>query len=87
MKARKHLSAGGLFQRVRQGFGKIKEHRFMNIDIRLEVAIVHPDQKAVIPLMPEPIVKQDGEKKNDCERNAAKRLYAGKLTSTRIDKS
>lgn len=42
----------------------------------LGAAIVHPDQKAVIPLMPEPIIKQDGEKKNDCERNAAKRLLA-----------
>jgi len=42
----------------------------------LSVAMVHPDQKAVIPLMPEPIVKQDGETKNDCERNAAKRLLA-----------
>lgn len=40
----------------------------------LGAAIVHPDQKAVIPLAPEPIIKQDGEKKNDCERNAAKRL-------------
>jgi hypothetical protein len=42
----------------------------------LGVAIVHPDQQAVIPLAPEPIVKQDGKKKNDCERNAAKRLFA-----------
>jgi hypothetical protein len=42
----------------------------------LGVAIVHPEHKAVIPLMPEPIIKQDGEKKNDCERNAAKRLLA-----------
>jgi hypothetical protein len=42
----------------------------------LGVAIVHPDQKIVIPLMPEPIIKQDGEKKNDCERTAAKRLLA-----------
>jgi hypothetical protein len=40
----------------------------------LGVAIVHPDRKEVIPLMPEPIIKQDGEAKNDCERNAAKRL-------------
>jgi hypothetical protein len=39
-------------------------------------AIVHPDQPAVIPLAPEPIVKQDGETKNDCERNAAKRFVA-----------
>ncbi len=42
----------------------------------LGIAIVHPDQKAVIPLAPEPIIKQDGKKKNDCERNAAKRLLA-----------
>ena len=41
----------------------------------LGAAIVHPDQKAVIPLAPEPIQKQDGSKKNDCERNAAKRLF------------
>jgi len=42
----------------------------------LGVAIVHPEQKGVIPLMPEPIIKQDGEEKNDCERNAGKRLLA-----------
>jgi hypothetical protein len=40
----------------------------------LGAAIVHPDVRAVIPLMPEPIVKQDGTDKNDCERNAAKRF-------------
>ena len=37
-------------------------------------SIVHPDIKQVIPLAPEPIIKSDGKKKNDCERNAAKRL-------------
>ncbi len=42
----------------------------------LGAAIVHPDQKAVLPLAPEAIIKQDGEKKNDCERNAAKRFLA-----------
>jgi len=42
----------------------------------LGAALVHPDQRAVIPLMPEPIVKQDGTGKNDCERNAAKRFMA-----------
>jgi hypothetical protein len=36
--------------------------------------LVHPDQKQVIPLAPEPIIKQDGDNKNDCERNATKRL-------------
>ncbi len=42
----------------------------------LGAAIIHPDMRAVIPLMPEPIVKHDGTDKNDCERNAAKRLVA-----------
>jgi len=36
--------------------------------------LVHPDRKAVIPLAIEPIIKQDGETKNDCERNAVGRL-------------
>src|SRR3989475_7752871 len=44
----------------------------------LGAAIIHPDQRTVIPLMPEPIVKHDGTAKNDCERNAAKRVI-GKL--------
>jgi hypothetical protein len=42
----------------------------------LGAAIIHPDMRAVIPLMPEPIVQQDGTDKNDCERNAAKRFVA-----------
>ncbi len=41
----------------------------------LGAAIVHPDFKEVIPLPPEFINKQDGETKNDCERNAAKRFF------------
>lgn len=44
----------------------------------LGAALVHPDHKEVIPLAPEPIVKQDGSTKNDCERNASKRLL-GKI--------
>ena len=40
----------------------------------LGAAVVHPDHKQVIPLAPEPIIKQDGDNKNDCERNASKRL-------------
>ena len=40
----------------------------------LGAALIHPDKREVIPLMPEPIVKQDGTEKNDCERNAAKRF-------------
>jgi hypothetical protein len=54
-----------------------KEHRNGSITYShqmLGAAIIHPDFRAVIPLMPEPIVKQDGTHKNDCERNAAKRF-------------
>src|ERR1700675_4613123 len=40
----------------------------------LGAAIIHPDVRAVIPLMPEPIMRHDGMAKNDCERNAAKRF-------------
>jgi hypothetical protein len=40
----------------------------------LGAALIHPDKREVIPLMPEPIVKPDGSEKNDCERNAAKRF-------------
>ena len=39
-------------------------------------AIVHPNLKLVLPLAPEPIMKTDGSSKNDCEYNAAKRMYA-----------
>jgi hypothetical protein len=39
----------------------------------LGAVIVHPDFSEVIPLMPEPIQRQDGQAKNDCERNAARR--------------
>ncbi len=40
----------------------------------LAAVMIHPDHREVIPFAPEPIVKQDGTEKNDCERNAAKRL-------------
>jgi hypothetical protein len=39
----------------------------------LGAAIIHPDFPEVIPLAPEPIQRQDGHNKNDCERNAARR--------------
>src|SRR5947209_5827404 len=38
--------------------------------------LLHPDLAPVIPLAPEPIIKQDGVPKNDCERNAARRFLA-----------
>jgi hypothetical protein len=42
----------------------------------LDAALIQPDQRAVIPLMPEPIMNRDGTDKNDGERNAAKRCVA-----------
>ena len=42
----------------------------------LAVVMVHPDQEQVLPLAPEFISNQDGQTKNDTERNAAKRLLA-----------
>jgi len=40
----------------------------------LGACIVHPKHKEVFPIGIEDIVKQDGDTKNDCEQNAAKRL-------------
>ena len=36
---------------------------------------MHLDFKEVIPFASEPIIKQDGQTKNDCERNAAKHFF------------
>lgn len=41
----------------------------------LSAVLIHPDLAEVIPVMPEPINKQDGQQKNDCELNAAKRFF------------
>ncbi len=40
----------------------------------LQAAIMHPDIRQVIPLMPEEIINSDGNIKQDCEINAGKRL-------------
>ena len=42
----------------------------------LAAVMVHPHQAEVFPLDFEPVLNQDGAQKNDCERNAAKRLCA-----------
>ena len=51
--------------------GKANESYYHQL---LAAVIVHPDLKTVLPLMPEAITRADGACKNDCERNAAKRL-------------
>lgn len=54
-----------------------KEHKDGSLSYyhqMLGACIVHPNHSCVIPLCPEPIQNGDGTEKNDCERNAAKRL-------------
>lgn len=65
------INCPNCLERKNNRTGEITYHHQM-----LAGAIVHPDLETVIPLAPEPIIKQDGEKKNDCERNAAKRFMA-----------
>ena len=43
----------------------------------LGAVLVHPDHKEVFAFAPEPILKQDGATKNDCEHNATKRVLTG----------
>jgi len=66
----KKIHCDSCLERVNSKTGEVTYHHQL-----LGAAIVHPDQKVVIPLAPEPIIKQDGETKNDCERNAAKRFF------------
>ena len=54
-----------------------KEHRTGEISYShavLQGAIMHPDKKQVLPVMPEAIKNTDGTKKQDCESKAAKRF-------------
>ena len=54
-----------------------KKHRDGSVEYYhqlLASVLVHPDKKQVLPLFSEAIKKKDGQTKNDCERNAAKRL-------------
>ncbi len=44
----------------------------------LQAAIAHPNMSTIIPFMPEQIRNEDGQEKQDCETNAAKRMI-GKL--------
>ena len=55
----------------------VKEHRDgtrTHCHRMLGAALVHPDFREVFALPPEPILRGDGATRNDCERNAAKRL-------------
>jgi hypothetical protein len=66
-----HICCEACLQKVNNQTGEVTyEHQ------TLGAAIAHPDHREVIPLAPEPIQRRDGNNKNDCERNAAKRLLA-----------
>ena len=69
----KKIFSDNCLEKVNKKTGEITYYQQM-----LGAAIVHPGFKEVIPLAPEFIIKQDGQSKNDCERNAAKRFF-GKL--------
>ena len=69
----KKIFSDNCLEKVNKKTGEITYYQQM-----LGAAIVHPSFKEVIPLAPEFIFKQDGQSKNDCERNAAKRFF-GKL--------
>ena len=56
-------------EKVHKQTGKVTYQHQM-----LAAVMMHPNHREVVPLAPEPIEKQDGSEKNDCERNAAKRL-------------
>jgi hypothetical protein len=64
------LHSPSCMEKINKKTGKVSSYYLQ----MLCASIVHPDRKEVIPLCPEPIKKQDGETKNDCERNAAKRF-------------
>ena len=58
----------------------VKQHRNGTVTYHhqmLTAVLVQPDFREVLPFMPEPILKQDGSTKNDCELNAAKRFFRG----------
>jgi len=68
--ASKTIHCAGCLHRVHRNGSITYTHQMVG------AAILHPDQRVVIPLMPEPIMNRDGTEKNDCERNAAKRFVA-----------
>ena len=64
-----NISCPGCLKKTSKKTGQTTySHQFLG------ASIVHPDQRQVIPLAPEPIQNTDGSSKQDCERNAGKRL-------------
>ena len=64
-----HIHCDSCLTKVNSDTGEVTyQHQLLG------AVLAHPDHKEVIPFAPEPIVQQDGSTKNDCERNASKRL-------------
>ncbi len=68
----KNISCSCCLNKVKNK-GKDNEYKMFYHQV-LAAAIVHPNQKHVIPLAPEPIKNIDGTTKQDCETNAGKRM-------------
>ncbi len=62
------IGSAACLTKVDKKTGKVTYHLQM-----LGACVVHPEQMEVIPLFPEMITNGDGQTKNDCERNAARR--------------
>jgi len=64
-----NISCPGCLRKTSKKTGQTTySHQFLG------ASIVHPEQRQVIPLAPEPIQNTDGNSKQDCERNAGKCL-------------
>jgi hypothetical protein len=63
-----HISCKECCQKKHRNGKKTYYHQLLG------AVLVHPEQPVVIPFAPEPITHKDGHTKNDCERNASKRL-------------
>jgi len=62
----------------------VKQHKDGKVSYyhqALSAVLLHPHIKSVFPLSMEPIIRSDGNAKNDCERNASKRLLVRLRTS------
>ena len=53
---------------------KLKNEEILYYHQALQAVILHPEQKTILPILTESIKNEDGQEKQDCEMNAAKRL-------------
>jgi hypothetical protein len=75
------LDGTGFFssEKIDADFCLQRKKRNGEIEYHLQIlagVFIHPDLREVIPICPEMIQRRDGDTKDDCERNAAKRILA-----------